>query len=79
MLTTAQAIPQDSLFTDDRFRETYDDLRDRNEARVIKNVSSLIAPSPETLKKYGVSELQHLVFNANERWGEYISIIKTRP
>ncbi|KAL8934962.1 MAG: hypothetical protein Q9211_004957 [Gyalolechia sp. 1 TL-2023] len=79
LLTTTQAVPQDSDFHDDRFREVCDMVRDRNEARVVEDISPLIAPSPEKLKIYGAKELEHLVFNANERWSESIAVTKTRP
>ena len=79
LLTAVQAVPQDSLFRDDLFEETCNKVQYRNEARVVEDISPLIAPSPETLKTYGAIELEHLVFNTNERWGESIPITKTRP
>ena len=79
LLTTKQAVPLDSDFHDDRFKEVCDMVRDRNEARVVEDISPLIAPSPEKLKLYGAKELEHLVFNTNERWSESIAVTKTRP
>ena len=66
----------------DDFRHDYETcrkLRNRNEARIVEDISPLIAPSPETLARYGVTELSHLIFNTNERWGESIPITDTRP
>ena len=79
LLTTTQAVPQQSLFGDSQFGQTCNKLRNRNEARVVEDASPLIAPSPETLNTFGAVELEHLVFNANERWGESIPITKTCP
>ena len=79
LLTTKQAILQDSDFHDDRFQEVCDMVRNRNEARVVEDISPLIAPSPEKLKIYGAKELEHLVFNANERWYKSIAVTKTQP
>lgn len=79
LLTTTRAVPPQSLFGDSQFRETCDRLRNRNEARVVEDASPLIAPSPETLKTFGAIELEHLIFNTNERWGESIPITKTLP
>ena len=49
LLNTEQAVPQDSLFRDDLFKEACAKLRDRNEARVINDIARLIVPSAETL------------------------------
>ena len=79
LLTTVQAVPQDTLFRDDLFEETCNKIRNRNEARVVEDISPLIVPSAETLATYGATELKYLVFNVNERWGESIPITETRP
>ena len=79
LLSIKQAVPQDSLFHDDRFEEACQKVRDRNEARIVEDISPLIAPSPETLKMYGAVELKHLVFNTNERWDNSRPVTKTRP
>ena len=79
LLTTSQAIPQDTLFRNDLFSETCRKMRGRNEARIFEDISPLIAPSAENLATYGATELKHLVFNVNERWGESVPITDTRP
>lgn len=78
LLTTVQTVPQDTLFRDDLFNVTCRKIK-RNDARVVEDVSPLIAPSPETLATYGATELKDLVFNVNERWGESVFITETRP
>lgn len=79
LLNTVQSVPQDTLFRDDLFNVTCRKIQARNEARVVEDVSPLIAPSAETLATYGATELKDLVFNVNERWGESVSITETRP
>ena len=79
LLITAQAVPQNTLFRDDLLKQTCDRLRNRNEARIVEDISPLVAPSAETLAIYGATELKHLIFNINERWGESIPITDTRP
>ena len=79
LLNKVQTIPQDSLFRDDLFEQTCDKARTRNEARVVEDISPLIAPSAETLTTYGATALQNLVFGVNEPWSESIPITKTRP
>lgn len=79
LLSTKQAVPQNSLFHDDRFEEACQKVRDRNEARIVEDISPLIAPSPETLKMYGAVELKHLIFNTDERWDNSRPVTKTRP
>lgn len=79
LLIFPQTVPQNTLFRDDIFDETCRNLRNRNEARIVEDISSLIAPSAETLATYGASSLSHLIFNCNERWSESIPITNTRP
>ena len=79
LLTKTQAIPQDTLFRNELFSKTCRKTHGRNEARIIEDISPLIAPSAETLATCGDTELEHLIFNVNERWGESIPITKTQP
>ena len=79
LLTTEQTVPQDTLFRDDLFNVTCRKIQGRNEARVVEDVSPLIAPSTETLATYDATELKDLVFNVDERWRQSIPITETRP
>lgn len=79
LLTTIQLVPQDTLFRDDLYAETCRKVHERNKARVVEDISPLLCPSAETLATYGAAELKDLVFNVNERWGESLPIIETRP
>lgn len=44
-----QTVPQESLFRDDLFDKTCEKIQDRNEARVVQDITRLIVPSAETL------------------------------
>ena len=79
LLSTEQAVPQDSLFRDDLFKQTCANLRDRNEARVINDIGRLIVPSAETLATYGDDRLKYLIVGMNERWNESIPVTSTLP
>lgn len=48
LLYSNQTVPRDSLFGDDVFDKTCEKIRNRNEAMVIRDISSLIVPSAQT-------------------------------
>jgi hypothetical protein len=74
-----QTVPQESLFHDDIFDKTCAKIEDRNEAKVIQDITRLIVPSAETLATYGAEHLEILVESVNEGWNNAIPITKTRP
>jgi hypothetical protein len=45
LLKAKQIVPEDSLFQDNLFDETYEIIQDRNEAKVIQDIARLIVPS----------------------------------
>ncbi len=45
LIYSNQTVPRDSLFRDDVFDKTCEKIRNRNEAMVIRDISSLIVPS----------------------------------
>ena len=79
LLYSAQTIPQDSIFHDDRFRKACEKIQNRNEARVIQDITRLIVPSAETLATYGAIGLEHLIEGVNQGWSKVIPITDTRP
>jgi len=79
LLEKEQTVPQDSLFRDDLFDRTCRKLQDRNEARVIQDISRLIVPSAETLATYGATRLEHLIESVNEGWNSAIPFYGPRP
>ncbi len=79
LFETEQEAPKDSLFRDDRFKSTCRKIQDRNETRVIRDISLLIVPSAETLATRGDKHLDHLIETVNEGWNNSIPVTKTRP
>jgi len=78
-LETEQTVPDDSLFRDDLFEETCEMMRNKNEARVVRDISPLIVPSAETLAVRGAKHLKILIESVNEGWNNSIPVTKTRP
>lgn len=74
-----QTVPQDSLFRDDLFDKTCEKIQDRNEARVVQDITRLIVPSAETLATFGAKHLEILAESVNEGWNNSIPVTKTRP
>ncbi|KAK3900113.1 hypothetical protein C8A05DRAFT_45977 [Staphylotrichum tortipilum] len=79
LLETAQAEPQDSLFRSDIFESTCRKVEDRNEARVIRDITPLIVPPAEILCTYGASHLKHFIESVNEGWNNSDPVTSTRP
>ena len=79
LLDTAQPVPKDSLFRDDRFQETCFRLCNANEAKVIRDISPLIVPSGETLHAFGVEQLAHLTDHVNKKWYGCVPIVSPAP
>jgi hypothetical protein len=74
-----QTVPQDSLFRDDLFDKTCEKIQDRNEARVVQDITRLIVLSAETLATFGAEYLEILIESVNEGWNNSIPVTKTRP
>ena len=79
LLYSKQTIPRDSLFRDDLFDKMCEKIRNRNEAMIIRDISSLIVPSAQTLATYGATHLNHLYECVNEGWNSAIPFHGTRP
>ena len=79
LLKAKQTVPDDSLFQDDLFEETCEMVQNKNEARVVRDISPLIAPSTEILAIRGAKHLKILIESTNEGWSNSISITPTRP
>jgi hypothetical protein len=79
LLGAKQSVPKDSLFRNDLFKSTCRNIQDRNETRVIRDISLLIVPSAETLAAYGATNLQCLIESTNEGWKNSIPVTQTRP
>ena len=79
LLETEQDTPQNSLFRDDLFESTCSKIQDRNEVRVIRDISQLIVPPAEILATFGARELECLIESTNEGWNNSVSLTQTRP
>lgn len=78
LLENEQTVPEDLLFCDDLLEETCEMVRDKNEARVIRDISLLIVPSAEILAARGAKPLKILIESANEGWNNSIPLTGTR-
>lgn len=79
LLEAKQAIPEDTLFSDDIFEETCEIMRKTNEARLIRDITLLIVPSAETHTIRRPRNLRILVETVNEGWNNSIPITSPRP
>ncbi|KAL5351929.1 hypothetical protein ACLOAV_003791 [Pseudogymnoascus australis] len=79
LLRSKQTYPQNSLFRDDLFNTTCRKIRNRNEAMIIRDISLLIVPSPQTLATYGATHLDPLTESVNEGWNSAIPFYGPRP
>jgi len=74
-----QKIPYEGLFRDDLFDKTCRKIQDRNEAKVIQDISRLLVPSADTLETQGAAHLEHLTESVNEGWNSAIPFYGPRP
>lgn len=79
LLKQEQQMSKKSLFQDDIFETTCRKIRNKDETRVIRNISLLIVPSVEILVTYGASELASLNECVNEGWNTSIPVNATLP
>ena len=76
LLNTNQKVPHDSLFNDDIFRRVCQRVRNKNEARIVRDLSPLLVPSAETLHLRGATNLEHLIETVDESWIKSIPLVK---
>ncbi|KAK9438293.1 hypothetical protein VB005_09301 [Metarhizium brunneum] len=79
LLEAEQAVPVDSLFRDDIFEAACQKIHNKNEARVIQDISRFIVPSAESLATFGARNLDILIESVNEGWNNSIPLTGTRP
>jgi hypothetical protein len=79
LLDAEQVVPQSSLFRDETFDRLCREVRDRNEAMIVQDVSRLLVPSAKNLAICGDSHLDVLMENVNEAWTESIPFEGPRP
>jgi hypothetical protein len=74
-----QQVPSDTLFRDDIFEATCQKIHNKNEARVVQDISRLIVPSAESLATFDAKHLDILTESVNEGWNNSIPLTSTRP
>ena len=79
LLASDQTVPKDSLFRDDLFKHTCRRVEDKNEARVIRDLTPLIALSAENLWIYGAKHLEIAIESVNEGWNNSVPVTLPRP
>lgn len=75
LLQTDQVVPQDSLFNDSLIKRVCQRVRNKNEARVTRDLTPLLVPSAEILYLRGATDLQHLIETVNEGWIKCIPLV----
>ncbi|KAK3340983.1 hypothetical protein B0H65DRAFT_474215 [Neurospora tetraspora] len=78
LLNGKQSVPQGTLFDDPIFVNACRNLENKNEARIIQDVSRLIVPSAESLALWNKT-CKCLVESVNEGWNNSIPLTSTRP
>ncbi|OTA01259.1 hypothetical protein A9Z42_0015710 [Trichoderma parareesei] len=78
LLNDEQSAPQGTLFDDEIFLDACCNLENKNEARIIQDISRLIVPSAESLALRN-KNYKFLVESVNEGWNNSIPLTGTRP
>lgn len=79
LLENSHPTPKDTLFRDDAFTMACGNLQDKNETRIIVDITRLLVPSPEALVAFGAKHLDTLVESVNEGWNNSIPVTNPRP
>ncbi|KAL8410603.1 hypothetical protein RB596_000331 [Gaeumannomyces avenae] len=79
LLDSDLTIPNDTLFRDKVFKQTCQKVEDRNETRIIRDVTPLIVPPAEILATNGATQLECLIESVNEGWNNSMPLTGTRP
>jgi hypothetical protein len=78
LLDHEQPVPKESLFDHDIFEDVCGRVGNRNQARVVQDISRLIVPSAEMLA-FRIKNLEFLVESVNEGWNNSIPLTGTHP
>ena len=78
LLGSAQPCPIGTVFDDLVFNDACRNLQNKNEARIIQDISRLLVPSAEALALRN-QKLKCLVESVNEGWNNSIPLAGTRP
>ncbi|KAL9015857.1 MAG: hypothetical protein Q9185_006772, partial [Variospora sp. 1 TL-2023] len=72
-------LPANPLYHDDEFSQLLARLSDRNEARVVRDLTPMIMPSAEHLHSLGDEDLSDLAEELNAEWAKCNSLAGPRP
>ncbi|KAL7806796.1 hypothetical protein V8C44DRAFT_360364 [Trichoderma aethiopicum] len=78
LLSHEQSTPQGTLFDDETFIDACCNLENKNEARIIQDVSRLLVPSAESLALRN-KDYKRLVESVSEEWDNSIPLTGARP
>ena len=79
LLETDQVLPEASLFRDDLFEDICEEIRNRNKAKIIQDITRLIVPSARHLAISGAKNLDILIESVNEGWDNSIPVTQHYP
>lgn len=79
LLKNKYATPENTIFGDNAFDNACRKIQDKNEARIIQDITRLLVPSAETLATLGDERLAILVESVNEGWNNCIPVTNPRP
>lgn len=77
--TKSSVLPKDSLIADDLFTTTCENIRNRNESRVIRAIAGLIVPSAEILSLRREIDSKTPIEGFNEGWNATHPITPVHP
>jgi hypothetical protein len=78
LLYSDQPLPKEMLFDDDIFVDACRNLENKNESRIIQDISRLIVPSAESLRLRNKT-YKCLIESVNEGWNNLIPLTSTCP
>ncbi|OAQ68664.1 reverse transcriptase [Pochonia chlamydosporia 170] len=78
-LASYQTVPNDTPFQDDLFKNTCRRVEDRNEDRIMRDITPLIVPPADFLSIRGAQHLNILIESINEVWSNSIPLTGSQP
>ncbi|KAJ9133169.1 reverse transcriptase [Pleurostoma richardsiae] len=78
LLDGEQPVPKETLFDEDLFVDACRNLENKNEARIVQDISRLIVPSAESLA-LRANRRRQLIESVDEVWSNSIPLTGTRP
>ncbi|WEW59476.1 hypothetical protein PRK78_004950 [Emydomyces testavorans] len=79
LLATDCGVPENSIFDEECFDDACEVMQDRNEAKIIQDITQLIVPRAQSLAIRGAKHLNCLIESVNEGWNNSIPLTGTRP